>query len=264
MNTLTGIFNLSNTKAIKMRKSEPPSKSYIIRAGEEHKLLFVEGKNGCTPNVTKRPSPRQDSPGSATTKTISPFPSAFSPSSFDVICGTGSEARNHEGNRIFKRRLLIYVEQYSKTTSKMEKSMLISEIVKSIKGSSNTGFVKRVEEKWYEVSDHLVREKVSQGLRDLLHSRYKSSNKAKKQRRRELVSDVDNQMEAMMKSKSYVANIIEKLAVDFRTQGEMPSDEQVCAMFTRANTEILEALKSDSSIKDILSSAVTSTGTAQV
>jgi hypothetical protein len=145
----------------------------------------------------------------------------------------------------------------------MEKSMLISEIVKSLKERSKTGFVKRVEGEWYEVSDHLVREKISQGLRDLLHSRYKSSNKAKKQRRRQLVSDVDNQMEVIMQSKSYVAKVIKKMADDFRTQLEIPSDEQVCAMFTRANSEILEALKSDSSITDILSSTGASAATSQ-
>lgn len=252
-----------------MNKSESLSESYRIRAVEEHKLFFdmgmsTERKSDFNPDFVKRPSPSQDSPGSAAIN-FALFPAGFSPSSFDVICGTGSEARNHEGNRIFKRRLLIYVERYSRTTHKMEKSMLISEIVKSIKERSNTGFVKRVERKWYRVSDHLVREKISQGLRDLLHSRYKSSNKAKKQRRRELVSDVDNQMEAMMQSKSYVSRIIEKMADDFRTQRGMTPDEQVCAMFTRANSEILEALKSDSSITDVLSTTVTSsTETAHV
>jgi hypothetical protein len=268
MKTLT--FTLYNTTLIETRQSQPPAESYRIRmAGEEQKnfvdigMLSTDGKSDCNPNVARRPSPRKDSPDS-TTMNFTFFPAEFSPSSFDVICGTGSEARNHEGNRIFKRRLLIYVERYSRTTSKMEKSMLISEIVKSIKERSNTGFVKHVEKKWYEVSDHLVREKISQGLRDLLHSRYKSSNKAKKQRRRELISHVDNQMEAMMQSKGYVARIMEKMADDFRKQRKMAPDEQVCAMFTRANSEILEALKRDSSITDILSSTCASTGTAQV
>jgi hypothetical protein len=254
-----------------MRMSAPPSENHRILAVEGQQLFVdidmnIEDKSNSNPNiVAKRPaSPRQDASPDSATRNFIPLPSRFSPSSFDVICGTGSEARKHEGNIIFKRRLLIYVERYSRTTSKMEKSMLISEIVKSIKKErSNTGFVKRVAGKWYEVSEHLVREKISQGLRDLLHSRYKSSNKAKKQRRRELVSGVDNQIEAMMKSKSYVAKRIEKMADDFRTQGETAPDEEVYAMFTRANSEILEALKSDSSITNKLSSTGTSTGTAQ-
>jgi hypothetical protein len=236
-----------------MRTPAPPPVNFRIRAGEEQRFFFeidmgTEEKSDCNPNVAKRPSLRQDSPDSAT-RIFTRLPSRFSPSSFDVICGTGSEARNHEGNRIFKRCLLLYVKRYSRTTSKLKKSMLISEIAESInEKSKKTGFVKHVEGKWCEVSKHLVREKISQGLRDLLHSRYKSSNTAKKQRRRELVSDVDNQIEAMMQSNSDVAKILEKMADDCRAQGKMASDEQVCAMFTRANHEILEALKSDSSI----------------
>lgn len=79
------------------------------------------------------------------------------------------------------------LEKYSSATSKLEKSLIVSSIVDSVRDASpDGGFVKKDGGRWYEVGDHIAREKCGQSFRDLLHEKYKSSTKAKKMRRKEL------------------------------------------------------------------------------
>jgi len=80
----------------------------------------------------------------------------------------------------------MHLDKYSAATSKQEKSRIVSSIVDTIRRSSaNGGFVKLdpLTGNWFEVGDHLAREKVGQTLRDALHTKYSSSTKAKKRRR---------------------------------------------------------------------------------
>jgi hypothetical protein len=46
--------------------------------------------------------------------------------------------------------------------------------------------VKKFNGRWFEVGDSVAREKIGQCMRDQLHSKYKSSTKAKQGRRKEL------------------------------------------------------------------------------
>ena len=69
----------------------------------------------------------------------------------------------------------------------MQKSMLVSHIVDSVRSSSpNGGFIKRMGDRWYTVSDRHAKEKTGQTMRDQLHTRYSSSTKAKARARQQL------------------------------------------------------------------------------
>mmetsp|Transcript_3182 Transcript_3182/g.4597 ORF Transcript_3182/g.4597 Transcript_3182/m.4597 type:complete len:104 (+) Transcript_3182:57-368(+) len=91
------------------------------------------------------------------------LPSYFSPSNLDVIVGTGREPRNHEGNSQLRETLMRFIKRYSNADNKLEKTLIISEIVAAVQEESptSTGFVKKVEGQWYAVDDLHAREKVS-------------------------------------------------------------------------------------------------------
>ena len=62
----------------------------------------------------------------------------------------------------------------------MQKTRLVSHIIDTVgKKSPNGGFVKNVNGQWFEVGDRRAKEKTGQTMRDLLHTRYTSSTKAK-------------------------------------------------------------------------------------
>ena len=186
---------------------------------------------------------------SGTNKLI-PLPLDYVPSTFDVVCGTGKDARRHYGNKTFQKTLQSYIAKYSTTTCKLEKSLLISEIMNTVRDSHSEGggFIKRIGEQWFALGTHLSREKVSQGLRDLLHKQYRSSNIAKKRRRLKLCTEFDNNIDEMLEARKFVTRRIEKVARDVRNQENIMSDDEICGMFTRANLDILEALKQDDSL----------------
>ena len=111
----------------------------------------------------------------------------FTPGPYDVICARGKQAAQHPGNVRFREIIQRFKPDYSQATSKVEKSLLVSEIVDSVREfTPNGGFVKKFGGRYYEVGDSVAREKIGQCLRDQLHSKYKSSTKAKKDRRKEL------------------------------------------------------------------------------
>jgi hypothetical protein len=107
----------------------------------------------------------------------------FQPSSYSVVCGRGKESFNHVGNRHFRFLTSTFIERYSRADSKAAKSAIVSEIITMIR-QADGNFCKFQSGAWFEVGDHHAREKVSALLRDLLHTQYRSSAKAKIARRK--------------------------------------------------------------------------------
>ena len=76
-----------------------------------------------------------------------PLPLNFQPGEYDVICGRGAKAKNHIGNKKFREYLKLHIVEYSKASnSKLDKSLVVSNIVEYFRsnstnggGSSNTG-----------------------------------------------------------------------------------------------------------------------------
>ena len=115
------------------------------------------------------------------------LPVDFIPGKYDVICGRGSRVWAHPGNQHFRRLVAMRLQEYAKTSTKLEKSYILYAVVAQIRlNSPHGGFVRKCSEerRWYEVGDFLAREKTSQAFRDALHDQYKSSNEAKKKRRK--------------------------------------------------------------------------------
>jgi len=95
---------------------------------------------------------------------MKPLAEGFRPGSLDVICARGNQAFNHAGNKRFRAIVESYLEEYSKATSKVEKSVVVSTIIDLVREASpNGGFVKEENGRWYEVGDQIAREKVGQG-----------------------------------------------------------------------------------------------------
>ena len=112
----------------------------------------------------------------------------YVPGAWDVICARGSGAANHQGNLRFREIIAEFVPKYAKATTKIEKSIIVTEIVEMVRDKTpDGGFVKKMADgNWYEVGDAACREKIGQTLRDHLHHLYKSSTRAKRPRRKQL------------------------------------------------------------------------------
>jgi hypothetical protein len=181
------------------------------------------------------------------------LPSDYIPSSLDVIVGTGREPKNHQGNINFRETLKGYIGRYSNSQFKLDKTLIISEIVQAVRETSptKTGFVKKVNSRWQAVGDHLSREKVSQGLRNILSDQYRSSSKAKKRHRGQLCAEIDKNIDTMMQTKqSFLSTRMSKLSVEMKRKGDSVSDDEVFKMFTQANIDILEGLKKENILEN--------------
>jgi hypothetical protein len=87
----------------------------------------------------------------------------FRPGPKDVICARGKRALGHEGNIRFRRLIGQNLRIYSESTTKLEKSLIVTSIVDNVRQSSpHGGFIKKDKGQWYEVGDHIAREKCGQ------------------------------------------------------------------------------------------------------
>jgi hypothetical protein len=107
----------------------------------------------------------------------------FQPSDLSVICGQGKENYNHEGNHCLRILASVFVGRYSRADCKTSKSAVVFNIVARIRQMGGH-FCKYEKGAWFEVGDRCARGKVSSLLRDMLHTQYRSSAKAKIIRRR--------------------------------------------------------------------------------
>jgi hypothetical protein len=122
----------------------------------------------------------------------------FQPSEYSVLCGRGKDSFNHVGNSRFRILVGMFVERYSKATTRTAKSAIVSEIVKMIRQAGGN-FCQFKRGAWFEVGDIYAREKVSAKFRDLLHTQYSSSNKCKVARRRVRKQNLKQKAESRQK-----------------------------------------------------------------
>jgi hypothetical protein len=176
-----------------------------------------------------------------------PLPYDFMPGPYDVICGQGKEAKNHSGNNYYRSLIHMALEKYGKATNKYEKTLLVSSIVDEVRDRSPEGGFVRQEANglWYEVGDHLAREKAGQNLRDGLSKQYKSSTKAKRRRREVISADLVCDVENIIQCNTYVSKQISDLQINLKNNGDSVPDVFIANMFLRTNHAILEAFKQD-------------------
>jgi hypothetical protein len=106
----------------------------------------------------------------------------FHPSDSSVICGRGKNSFNHIGNRRYRILANMFIDRYSQAATKTAKSAIVSEVITLIRQAGGN-FWKFKSGAWFVVEDDYAREKVGASLRDLLHSTYRSSTKAKARRK---------------------------------------------------------------------------------
>jgi len=169
------------------------------------------------------------------------------PGRFDVICARGKQAYNHEGNRFFRQLISLATEKYSKVESKLQRSMIVSEIVDAIRAKGN-GFIRKNNKgEWIECSDVMCREKVGQHFRNTLGCRYKSSTKSKQRTKEESVSRLSENLVKIVFSSKAVTEITERFALDLVFIDESSEDEFYEKAFA-ANVNLLQTFKEDTSL----------------
>jgi hypothetical protein len=146
---------------------------------------------GALASQTNNQGTSSSEPPSSGSKT-SRLRAEFQPSDYSVVCGRGKDSFNHVGNRRFRILAGMFIERYSQVDSKAAKSAIVSEIITMIR-QADGNFCRFQNGAWFEVEDQYAREKVGALLRDLLHTQYRSSAKAKLARRRKTVKKKDNQ-----------------------------------------------------------------------
>jgi hypothetical protein len=107
----------------------------------------------------------------------------FQPSEYSVIGGRGKASFDHPGNHLLRMLVSAFVVDYSQAGRKLNKSTIVASIV-AITRERGGCFCRYEKGTWFEIGDYSAREKVSGMLRDILHTQYRSSTKAKIARRR--------------------------------------------------------------------------------
>lgn len=152
-----------------------------------------------------------------------PLPDGYKPSSNDVVCARGKAYWEHDGNKKYRELIDAATPRYSETTNKLEKTLIVSEIVQAVHKLDGK-FIKKAKKggPFVIVSEVFAREKVrvwllvvvnqivaaffwpwceclasrsnwvccpfalvqvGQSLRDGLSAKYKSATRFKKQRK---------------------------------------------------------------------------------
>jgi hypothetical protein len=179
-----------------------------------------------------------------------PLPDGYQPSSQDVICARGKAYWCHQGNKRYRELIAAATPRYSETMNKLEKTMIVTEIVDAIHKLEGK-FIKKVKKggPFVVVSELFAREKVGQSLRDGLSAKYKSATKFKKQRRTKSSSkSVSIDADKIVNRNRYVCQRINELRHQVNKCGDSASDASIVTLFSRTNSDILESIKRDHSM----------------
>jgi hypothetical protein len=185
-----------------------------------------------------------------TTDKITMLSIDFEPSPYHVICARGSTAKNWQANRFLRSLVDSAIPQYQKATSRMEKTVIVTEIIDAVRRQTDDGisFVKKVDGRWHQICDSLSREKVGQLLRERLHGMYKSSTKAKRRKQKQLSDTANGRINEAVRSSPIMASSISHLSESLallplgRTSD---SDSNFETALTKANLEILGRLNTE-------------------
>jgi len=169
---------------------------------------------------------------------------AFVPGPFDVICARGKQAYNHEGNRYFRGIVNSATEKYSAVESKLQRSMIVTDIIDAIRAKGNGFLRKNGKGEWIECTDVMCREKVGQHFRNALGCIYKSSTKSKRHVKEKSIPRFINSLHNIVFSSKLITKITERFAMDIIFIEES-SDDAFYEKAFAANMKLLQVFKED-------------------
>jgi len=171
----------------------------------------------------------------------------LAPGPFDVICARGKQAYNHEGNQHFRQIINGTIEKYSTVESKLQRSMIVTDIVDAVRAKGN-GFLRQTGKgEWVQCTDVMCREKVGQHFRNALGARYKSSTKSKRRVKEETIPRLVNRLHKVVFSSKAVTAITERLELDLIFIDQSDDDEFYFKVL-EANMNLLGAFKEDTTL----------------
>lgn len=105
-----------------------------------------------------------------------------------VICGRGKSCTSSPGNKKLRAYVDSFAKSYGAASNKEQKSKIVTTIIQLIEEPEGGAFVKFEESTWWKVDEAYAREKIGNLFRDVLHTKYRSSSKAKQARKHKAAS----------------------------------------------------------------------------
>ncbi|KAG7365798.1 hypothetical protein IV203_028468 [Nitzschia inconspicua] len=115
-----------------------------------------------------------------------------------VICGRGKACTSSPGNKKLRAYIDSFAKSYGTATNKEQKSKIVSTIISLIEEPEGGAFVKFEESTWWKVDEAYAREKIGNLFRDALHTKYRSSSKAKQARKKTAVSGFVDEIQSIV------------------------------------------------------------------
>lgn len=174
---------------------------------------------------------------------------SFSPRQFDVIWSRGRQVKGHPGNIFFQSLIEKAASRYGSARGKLAKSRIVSEIIDTVhKKSPNGGFVNNFGGQWFRVGGLMTRERVTQMLRDQLHSQYRSSASSKRRRKDEQGAQIVGEIKVFVHSNPFVSQRMNNLSNILQRYGNHLTDQHVEILMTQVNSDILGHLTTDGAL----------------
>ena len=116
------------------------------------------------------------------TEHMAPLDQSYQPGTHDVVCGRGKGSYNRPGNKRFRSLVATYIPQYKRARSKIDKSMVLNDIIDKVRSFTNPDsgsaaqFVKYTKSSgWVLIGDEHAREKVGHAIREAIAAKENSS-----------------------------------------------------------------------------------------
>lgn len=148
--------------------------------------------------------------------------SNYMPGRNAVICGRGKACTSSPGNKKLRSYVDSFAKSYGSASNKEQKSKIVSTIISLIEEPEGGAFVKFEESTWWKVDEAYAREKIGNLFRDVLHTKYRSSSKAKQARKHKAAAVVSGGFNEEIES------IATKLSMDQSYSSTSSAGSTVC------------------------------------
>jgi len=136
-------------------------------------------------------------------------------------------------------------EKYSKVESKLQRSMIVTDIIDAVLAKGNRFLRQNSNGEWIDCTRVMCREKVGHYFRNALGCLYKSSTKSKQRvKKEETTPRLIYSLHAILFSNKLVTEIMERLMMDITFIDDF-SDDAFYEKAFNANSRLLEVFKND-------------------